>query len=139
MFQYRTNPHLWCRKCCLSAETRFFLTIKCFLLLASKSSHISNCFFHFPEFLKEKGPGHKTSLTPDIYSTQLLSPTAGGSLGEYSDTKVLKRVPCPSWFGSVNRASACRLRGPRFDSSQGHMPGLRAQSPVGGMQEAADQ
>ena len=32
----------------------------------------------------------------------------------------------PSWFGSVDRASACRLKGPRFDSSQGHVPWLRA-------------
>ncbi|XP_070267314.1 desumoylating isopeptidase 1 isoform X1 [Myotis yumanensis] len=43
----------------------------------------------------------------------------------------------PGWFGSVDRASACGLRGPRFDSSQGHMPGLWAQSPVGGVQEAS--
>ena len=32
----------------------------------------------------------------------------------------------PGWFGSVDRPSACRLKGPRFDSSQGHVPWLRA-------------
>ncbi|XP_054580421.1 polycomb group protein ASXL1 isoform X2 [Eptesicus fuscus] len=42
----------------------------------------------------------------------------------------------PRWFGSVDRVSACRLKGPRFDSSQGHMPGLQAWSNV---QKAANQ
>ncbi|KAK1340145.1 hypothetical protein QTO34_018709 [Cnephaeus nilssonii] len=28
----------------------------------------------------------------------------------------------PGRFGSVDRASACRLKGPRFDSTQGHRP-----------------
>nr|KAF6296174.1 hypothetical protein mMyoMyo1_009240 [Myotis myotis] len=42
-------------------------------------------------------------------------------------------------FGSVARASACARKGLRFDSGQGHMPGLQARSPVGGMQEAANQ
>ena len=32
-----------------------------------------------------------------------------------------------NWFGSVDRASACGLRGPGFDSGQGHVPWLRAQ------------
>nr|KAF6336849.1 hypothetical protein mMyoMyo1_012058 [Myotis myotis] len=41
-------------------------------------------------------------------------------------------------FGSVDRASACGLKGPRFDSGQGHVPGLRAHPPVGDVQEAAD-
>nr|KAF6360339.1 MORC family CW-type zinc finger 4 [Myotis myotis] len=43
-----------------------------------------------------------------------------------------------SWFGSVDRASACRLKGPRFDSGHRHMHMLRARSPVGDMQEAAN-
>ena len=53
---------------------------------------------------------------------------------------VFKKVfdPSPSWFGSVDRVSACGLKGPGFDSSQGHMPGLRAPFPVGSMQKAAD-
>nr|KAF6378901.1 hypothetical protein mMyoMyo1_009790 [Myotis myotis] len=51
---------------------------------------------------------------------------------------VLKRWLSPGWFGSVDRALACGLKGPRFDSGQGHVPGLRALSPLGGMQEAAD-
>lgn len=36
-------------------------------------------------------------------------------------------------------ASACGLKGPGFDSGQGHMPQLQAQSPLGGVQEAANQ
>ena len=31
-----------------------------------------------------------------------------------------------NWFGSVDRASACRLKGPRFDPGQGHVHWLRA-------------
>ena len=31
----------------------------------------------------------------------------------------------PNWFGSVDRALACGLKGPGFDSSQGHVPWLR--------------
>nr|KAF6378953.1 hypothetical protein mMyoMyo1_009826 [Myotis myotis] len=38
----------------------------------------------------------------------------------------LKKIKMgPNQFGSVDRASACRLKGPRFDSSQGHVPWLR--------------
>nr|KAF6378932.1 hypothetical protein mMyoMyo1_009805 [Myotis myotis] len=33
---------------------------------------------------------------------------------------------CRNQFGSVDGASACGLKGPRFDSGQGHVPGLRA-------------
>ena len=40
-------------------------------------------------------------------------------------------------FGSMDRASAWGLKGPGFDSSQGHVPWLRAHQ-VGGVQEAAD-
>ena len=31
---------------------------------------------------------------------------------------------CPDLFGSVDRASACRLKGPRFNSYQGPVPWL---------------
>nr|KAF6266960.1 hypothetical protein mMyoMyo1_011849 [Myotis myotis] len=44
----------------------------------------------------------------------------------------------PSQLGSVDRASACGLKGLRFDSGRGHRPGLWAWSPVGGVREAAD-
>ena len=37
----------------------------------------------------------------------------------------------PSWFSSVDRASAYGLKGPKFDSGQGHMPRLQAPSPEG--------
>lgn len=30
----------------------------------------------------------------------------------------------PSWFGLVDEESAWRLKGPRFDSHQGHIPWL---------------
>ncbi|CAK6450057.1 unnamed protein product [Pipistrellus nathusii] len=45
----------------------------------------------------------------------------------------------PGWFGSVDRALACRLKGPRFHSNQGPMPGLQARSPEWSVQEAAYQ
>ena len=43
----------------------------------------------------------------------------------------------PGWYSSVdNRAWAYEAKGHRFDSPSGHMPGLRARSPVGGVQES---
>lgn len=44
-----------------------------------------------------------------------------------------------SWFSSVDRVPACGLKGPGLHSGQGHLLGLQAQSPVGGMQDAGDQ
>ena len=44
---------------------------------------------------------------------------------------------CQNRFGSVDWVSACRLKGPRFDSGQGHVHWLRGTSPVVGVQEAA--
>ncbi|KAK1331025.1 hypothetical protein QTO34_008972 [Cnephaeus nilssonii] len=38
----------------------------------------------------------------------------------------IKNEPGPNRFGSVDRASACGLKGARFDSGQGHVPWLRA-------------
>ena len=43
-------------------------------------------------------------------------------------------------FGSVDRASACGLKGPGFDSGQGHVPWLQVhpcKRQLGGVQEAA--
>jgi hypothetical protein len=37
-----------------------------------------------------------------------------------------KNKASPSWFGSVDRVSACRLKGPRFDSCQERVPWLQA-------------
>ena len=37
----------------------------------------------------------------------------------------------PVWCGSVDWAPACKPKGCRFDSQSGHMPGVRAQSPLG--------
>ena len=45
---------------------------------------------------------------------------------------------CPGWRSSVDRVLACEHRGHWFDSQSGHMPGLRARSPVGGMRKATD-
>ena len=42
----------------------------------------------------------------------------------------------PSWCTSVDWAPACEPKGRRFDSQSGHMRGLWARSPVGGVQEA---
>ncbi|ELK24668.1 Ferritin light chain [Myotis davidii] len=56
------------------------------------------------------------------------------------EVKPIKKIgDRPGWFSSVDRALTCRLKGPRFDSGQGCMPGLQARSPVGGVQEAANQ
>ena len=46
-----------------------------------------------------------------------------------------KRKLCPGWCGSVDWVPACEPNSGRFDSQSGHMPGLQARSPVGGMQE----
>ena len=42
----------------------------------------------------------------------------------------------PGWCGSVDWVPACEPKGHRFDSQSGHMPGLQARSPIGGVQEA---
>ena len=43
---------------------------------------------------------------------------------------------CPGWCGSVDWEPACEPKGRWFNSQSGHMPGLRARSPVGGTWEA---
>ena len=42
----------------------------------------------------------------------------------------------PGWCGSVDWMLACEPKGHQFDPQSGHMPGLWARSPVGGMWEA---
>ena len=42
----------------------------------------------------------------------------------------------PGWCDTVDWALACEPKGRQFDSQSGHMPGLRARSPVRGVQEA---
>ena len=39
----------------------------------------------------------------------------------------------PDWCGSVDSVPACELKYYQLDSQPGHMPGLWARSPVGGM------
>ena len=43
---------------------------------------------------------------------------------------------CRGWCSSMDWAWACEPKGHWFDSQSGHMPGLQARSPIGGMQEA---
>ena len=43
----------------------------------------------------------------------------------------------PGWCGSVDCVLACETRYCQFGSQSGHMPGLQARSPVGGVQDAA--
>ncbi|XP_059530424.1 LOW QUALITY PROTEIN: E3 ubiquitin-protein ligase TRIM11-like [Myotis daubentonii] len=55
----------------------------------------------------------------------------GGGRGEdvcdaFNNKDLLKTKKSRNRFGSVDRVSACGLKGPRFDSGQGHVPGLRA-------------
>ena len=40
---------------------------------------------------------------------------------------------CPGWCGLVDWVLDCELKGHQFDSQAGHMPGLQAKFPVGGM------
>ena len=46
-----------------------------------------------------------------------------------------KNCLCPDWCGSVGWASAHKPKGHWYDSRSGHMPGLWARSPVGGIWE----
>ena len=41
----------------------------------------------------------------------------------------------PGWCGSMDWVPACKLKGHWFDFQSGHMPGLQARSPLGGMHE----
>ena len=45
----------------------------------------------------------------------------------------------PGWCGSVDWVPDCKPKGCRLDSQSGHMPGLQARSPLGGLREATDQ
>ena len=45
----------------------------------------------------------------------------------------------PGWCGPVDGVPACKLKSCWFDSQSGHMPGLWARSPVGGVWEATNQ
>ena len=51
-----------------------------------------------------------------------------------------KHIPCPGWCGSVDLVLAYEPEpnGRQFDSQSGHMLGLQARSPVGGVQEATN-
>ena len=49
---------------------------------------------------------------------------------------LIKVLHGSGWYGSVDWVLACEPKGRWFDSQSGHMPGLWARSPVGGMQEA---
>ena len=42
---------------------------------------------------------------------------------------------CPGWRGFVDWEPACEPKGHWFNSQSGHIPGLRARSPVGGARE----
>ena len=61
---------------------------------------------------------------------------AGGASPEISVT--VKILGGPGRRGSVDWVPVGKLKGRRFDSQSGHMPGLWARSAVGGLREAAD-
>ena len=50
--------------------------------------------------------------------------------------KIVKKKNSSDWCGSVGWASAHKEKGRWFDFQSGHVPGLRARSPVGGVREA---
>ena len=60
-------------------------------------------------------------------------------LASISEGTFQDRLFSPGWCGSVDWAPACKPKGYWFDSQSGHMPGLQARSPVGGMREATSQ
>ncbi|XP_070274137.1 ubiquitin carboxyl-terminal hydrolase 45 isoform X6 [Myotis yumanensis] len=74
-----------------------------------------------PLMVELSSPGPLTSAL--VLFLHSMKETDKGSLSP----KALFNQLCqnPSWFGSVDRASACGFKGPGFDSGQGHMPGLR--------------
>ena len=45
----------------------------------------------------------------------------------------IKSQMSPGWYGLVDWALACELKGYQFNSQSGIMPGFQARSPVGGM------
>ena len=47
--------------------------------------------------------------------------------------QVTSKASCPGWCGSVDWEPACEPMSHQPDSQLGHMPGLWARSPVGGM------
>ena len=53
--------------------------------------------------------------------------------GILSQILLKERGLYPGWCGSVDWVPTCEPKGLRFDSQSGHMPGLRARSPVGGV------
>ena len=57
----------------------------------------------------------------------------------HSPNKSQTFSPWLVWCGSVDWAQVCQLKGHRFNSQSGHMPGLQARSPVRGMWEATNQ
>ena len=54
----------------------------------------------------------------------------------YTQPILIKKYMCPGWCGSLGSTSACEPEAQQCDSWSPHMPGLRAMSPVGGVQEA---
>nr|KAF6382482.1 hypothetical protein mPipKuh1_008848 [Pipistrellus kuhlii] len=64
-----------------------------------------------------------------LYFSLCLSPSFLLSL------KINENMQKPVWLSG--RASVCGLKGPRFDSCQGHVHWFAGTSPIGGVQEAA--
>ena len=63
-------------------------------------------------------------------------PIPGNSIITDLDWTIRKHGYCPGWCGSVDWMAACKLKGHQFNSWSGHMPGLWARFPVGGIREA---
>ena len=50
--------------------------------------------------------------------------------------KIKEKKISPGWYGSPDCVPAYEPKGHLLNSQAGHMPGLQARSPVGGVQEA---
>ena len=58
----------------------------------------------------------------------------GGHQNHVWSVRNKRKHPWLVWLGGWS--AACELKGHRFDSQSGHMPGLLASSPDGGVREA---
>ena len=68
-------------------------------------------------------------------SSHLERPVDYMSVGDWKYLIHEENLPGPGWCSSMDWAPACKLTGCQFDSQSGHMSGLWARFPVGGVWE----
>ena len=81
------------------------------------------------------GNGHSSeTLVIQTLLSALSTDKWGSQQDDKTGLKIGKRGP--GWCGSGDWALACEPKGRQFNSQSGHMPGLQARSPGGGVREA---